>query len=497
MINAFAFRLRPSHIDKVEALLAENQIAIGWSKAEGLLTPGFSKEDFRKEVAHHYPDIVQRNWVGQDVNHLWRFIREMKKGDIVVVPHDDDVHFVQVTSEAMYLAHQANDDTAIRRDVIPLLGGKPISRASLPSALRKALAFRNTSKELSAVLDEVLAIVDLKKRDPSSELFAVESAAETFAAIQPWWDAFRTVGVPYPELKKDYFWVEELNIWLHVGGKEQGGAYRHKNSLGNVPVSGSAPNEVVRVNPPESDKLGRWQGLIAKATTGETWLLHSGEMKLTSKVLQLKDEVVDRQLEPLLVRFHDGTAKRYFPVAKLDVRPWDIIRQTKRFMDICQQIRVLREEANPAVCDVVRKANLFEESIGHSVVPPQDAKEIDRCHAKIWHGLRKALEKKNFTVSNRRVGSFGPDLFTIEHKTPYLFEIKTGAGASDYLKAVGQLIVYQKALGQPYRKFLVVPQGLDTYAAEILRQVEIEVIEFSGEYPEYVFNWPKHFSPLG
>ncbi|NTG36968.1 hypothetical protein G6K91_22205 [Agrobacterium rhizogenes] len=493
MINAFAFRLRPSHIDKVEALLAENQIAIGWSKAEGLLTPGFSKEDFRKEVAHHYPDIVERNWVGQDVNHLWRFIREMKNGDIVVIPHDDDVHFVQVTSEAMYFANQANDDTAIRRDVVPLLGGKPINRASLPSALRKSLGFRNTSKELSAVLDEVLATVNLKTRDASSELFAVESAVEIFAAIQPWWHAFKEVGTPYPGLKKDYLWVEELNIWLHVGGKEQVGTYRHKNSLGNMPVSGSAPNEIVRVNPPESDKVGRWQGLIAKATTGETWLLHSGEMKLTSKVLQLKDEVLDGQLESLLVRFRDGTTKRYFPVARLDVRPWDIVRQTKRFMDICQQIRVLREEANPAVYDVLRKASLLEESIGHSILPPQDAKEIDRLHAKIWHGLRKALEKKNFKVSNRRVGSLGPDLFTIEHKPPYLFEIKTGAGASDYLKGVGQLSVYQKALGEKYRKFLVIPQGLDSYAAQILQQLEIEVIEFSGEDPDYVFSWPKHF----
>jgi hypothetical protein len=39
MPRAFAFRLKPSHKDRVEEHLRDNQIAIGWSRARGLLDP--------------------------------------------------------------------------------------------------------------------------------------------------------------------------------------------------------------------------------------------------------------------------------------------------------------------------------------------------------------------------------------------------------------------------------------------------------------------------
>ncbi|NTG29980.1 hypothetical protein G6L08_22795 [Agrobacterium rhizogenes] len=491
MINAYAFRLKPSYVDKVKELLTENQIAIGWSKAHQVLEAQLSKADFQTILSEHYPDIVKRKRIGHDVNHLWRFVREVNDSDIVVVPHGEDVHFLQVTSGPKYRSDKVDDDTAIRRDIIPLLGGKPLARSALSPSLQKVLSFRETSKDLSSSLDEVLDIIGLKDEDSNLPLTAVEDPMETYTAIQPWWDAFKAETSPVT--KRDLFWIEGLNIWLDIGGSTKDGNYRHENSLGNMLANGTRSNPIVLVNPSNNERAGRWQGLIAKSTAGETWLLHSGEMKLTHKVVQLRDNSLDGQLDQRRVRFQDGTIRSYFPVAQLDVSNLEIIYQTKRFMDVCQQVRVLHEENNRELYDALRNASLLEESIGYSLIPAQQAKLIDRRHAKVWSALRHQLEEKSFTLSNERIGLLGPDLFTVGQEPSYLFEIKTGRNASDYLKGIGQLIVYEKILAKTYQKFLVLPEGLRPFLASFLKDLGIEIIEYTGDDPHFAFKWPHHF----
>ncbi|MDE8762606.1 hypothetical protein PZB21_25885 [Rhizobium sp. CBK13] len=488
MPKAFAFRLKPSRIDRVEELLNDSQIAIGWSNAQKLVNPSLDKPAFRIELDTQYPDLAKRGRLGHDTNHVWRFIREVSVGDVVIVPHGDNVHFLEVTSGPKLLPGKIADDTAIRRDVSPLLDGKPLSRRSLPSELRKALSFRDTSKELSSVLKDVLAITKVTQGS-KAPLIAVESRAGIAAGIQRWQKAFEQLHTPH-EFSDDLLWIADVGIWLLVRGWDRDGEHRYWNGLGNRLGNRSTRNLIVEVNPPDGGKPGRWQGLVAETSDGQTWLLHSGEMKVQGKGIQLRDHVTADQLATFTVRFTDGTLESYFAVARLDTDPLDVVIQTKRFMDVCLQVRTQQLGADPAFVQAQRKANLFEESIGHSVVPPQGAKLIDRVHAKIWHSLRKELERKGFKVSNERVGSLGPDLFTTEHETPYLFEIKTTAGASDYLKAVGQLTVYEKALGKTHRKFLVIPPGMDEIASRILDELDIEVIEFSQQGSGYAFAWP-------
>ncbi len=491
MPRAFAFRLKPSHVDRVQELLRDNQIAIGWSRARGLLDPTLDRAGFRIELDRSYPDLAPRKRLGHDTNHVWRFIREVGIGDVVVVPHGNNVHFLEVTSDPKFLADKVEGDTAIRRDVRPLLGGKSVSRRSLPPELRRMLSFRDTSKDLSAVLNGVLAIAKVTVGD-RHPLTATESKAEVKAAIQLWREAFEKLHTPH-EFADDLLWIADAGIWLIVGGWDRYGKYRYWNGLGNRLGSNDTRNLIVEVNPPDGGKPGRWQGLVAKTSDGQTWLLHSGEMKVQGKGVQLRDYVTTDALEALTVQFSDATLKGYFPVARLDADPMDVVLQTKRFMDICLHVRMQTLGADPAFTEVQRKASLFEESIGYSSVPAQDPKLIDRVHARIWHALCKELEAKGFMVSNERVGSLGPDLFTIDHETPYLFEIKTSVGASDYLKAVGQLIVYEKALGKPHRKFLVVPPGMDEFASNVLEELKIEVLEFSRRKSGYDFSWPDEF----
>lgn len=488
MPKAFAFRLKPSRKDRVEELLKDNQIAIGWSQAQRLLDPSLDKSAFRTELDIQYPDLAKRGRLGHDTNHVWRFIREVSIGDVVVVPHGDNVHFLEVTSGPRLLPGKIADDTAIRRNVSPLLDGKPLSRRSLPSEFRRALNFRVTSKELSSVLKDVLAVAKVTQ-DSRAPLIAVESRAGIAAGVKLWRNAFEQLHTPH-EFSGGLLWIADVGIWLLVRGWDRDGEHRYRNGLGNRLGNNTTRNLIVEVNPPDGGKPGRWQGLVAKTSDGQTWLLHSGEMKVKERGIQLRDHVTADQLPTVEVRFSDGTPESYFPVARLDAAPSDVVIQTKRFMDVCLQVRTQQLGADPAFIEVQRRAHLFEESIGQTVVPPQGAKLVDRVHARIWHSLCDELEQKGFTVSNERVGSLGPDLFTTEHETPYLFEIKTSAGASDYLKAVGQLTVYEKALGRAHRKFLVIPPGIDDIASRILDELDIEVVEFSRHGSGYTFAWP-------
>lgn len=48
---------------------------------------------------------------------MWRFIREMNVGDLVVVPHGSEFYVAEVSGPAMYDESKVEEDTAYRRNV--------------------------------------------------------------------------------------------------------------------------------------------------------------------------------------------------------------------------------------------------------------------------------------------------------------------------------------------------------------------------------------------
>ncbi|AJC79779.1 hypothetical protein IE4803_CH02590 [Rhizobium etli bv. phaseoli str. IE4803] len=82
------------------------------------------------------------------------------------------------------------------------------------------------------------------------------------------------------------------------------------------------------------------------------------------------------QLSPQSHRLLDSTTSSgsNLVLSRLDADPLDVVIQTKRFMDVCLQIRTQQSGEDPAFVLAQRKANLFEESIGQKVVSPQDVK---------------------------------------------------------------------------------------------------------------------------
>lgn len=250
-MGTWGLRLKPGRVDQVIPLLSENVIAIGWSDSDQLLNRPLSKDDFRAILKRDYPDEN----VANALEHTWRFIREIAVGDVAAVPHGDDVHFVQIAGDAYSESAGANTDTVIRRPIIRLLDGKPLARHGLPQSLQDKLAFPKTSANLRAVESVVSAV--LKAAGNLGEpLAAIETRGGTASAMSAWRKAFIKVGRTDHGFSERTVWVEELNIWLAVGGWERKDEHRYWNGLGDRLGSNKTRNLIVEVNPPDGGPRG-------------------------------------------------------------------------------------------------------------------------------------------------------------------------------------------------------------------------------------------------
>jgi restriction system protein len=86
--------------------LKRNVVALGWNTMQDLTRLPGDREAFKKHVAEMYPDKKPggiRNSAGQ----LYRFVYEMKRGDIIVYPSKQDrhIHLGRVEGEYRYDPH--------------------------------------------------------------------------------------------------------------------------------------------------------------------------------------------------------------------------------------------------------------------------------------------------------------------------------------------------------------------------------------------------------
>ena len=149
----------------VEEALDTNQINIGWVKARGLLNARSEKE-FTEIIkrAYHYNG---RKGLKIAVKNMWRFLREMKEDDLVVVPHSSKFYIAKVLGPAMYDESKVDNDAAYQRNVHWLNDKKPTERTSAPE-LKKKLHSHRTCFPVSDVLSEIKAcLVSPKPVDES------------------------------------------------------------------------------------------------------------------------------------------------------------------------------------------------------------------------------------------------------------------------------------------------------------------------------------------
>jgi predicted Mrr-cat superfamily restriction endonuclease len=153
---AFVLRIAPSRVDKLAEALSDNQIIIGWAEAEGLLDSNLDWERFREILRKaYYLDKPTLREAGAGAGNMWRFIRDMKPEDLVVVPYGREFYVARIVGPATYDPAKVGDDTSYRRSVEWLNKKKPISRQIARSALISRMKTQGTSANATDLIEEI------------------------------------------------------------------------------------------------------------------------------------------------------------------------------------------------------------------------------------------------------------------------------------------------------------------------------------------------------
>jgi predicted Mrr-cat superfamily restriction endonuclease len=162
-----AFVLRISHRDDaLPDALESGNVVIGWSRAGDLHDPDLDWKEFRKIVHEEYhADEDNYRKSGASAGNLWRFIREMEEGDLVVVPNGSEFYVAEVTGRARYVSEAVEDDTAHRRSVKWRNDGDPIPRGIARAALQSRMKARQTCVEATDLIPEIQDALDAAQSD--------------------------------------------------------------------------------------------------------------------------------------------------------------------------------------------------------------------------------------------------------------------------------------------------------------------------------------------
>jgi predicted Mrr-cat superfamily restriction endonuclease len=162
--QAFVLRITTGdRQDRVPGAIKDGDIIIGWSQAgEDLLKPDLDWKSFRQIVHNEYcQSEADYRRSGRYVGGLWPFIRQMKCGDLVVVPHGNTFYVVKVIGPARYEKQHRCDDTAFRRQVEWLAG--PIRRSYAHAPLQSRMKVRNACVKATDLLPQIREAIEVFK----------------------------------------------------------------------------------------------------------------------------------------------------------------------------------------------------------------------------------------------------------------------------------------------------------------------------------------------
>lgn len=153
--RAFILRMNPLWATRVADGLATNQIGIGWGKTgPELLNEALDRFPFAMHVHRtYYPSQANRRRSGQTAGQLWRFIRVMAPGDLVVVPEGDTLHVAEIAGG---VTHDSTDEHwAFRRPVRWLTGSAGRWRNDADERIRRSLHSQLTCSDITGLLSRV------------------------------------------------------------------------------------------------------------------------------------------------------------------------------------------------------------------------------------------------------------------------------------------------------------------------------------------------------
>jgi hypothetical protein len=131
-------------------------------------------DDFRRVLSQeYYPDAKTLRSAGHAAGNMWRFLREIKVGDVVLVPHREDFYVAEVTGEPSH--DPAAPEGGFRRSTRWLNEKRPYVRPDQPKVY-EALLERKTCYRVDLSLRP--AVYDFVEH-----LFADTAIAEDIAQV--------------------------------------------------------------------------------------------------------------------------------------------------------------------------------------------------------------------------------------------------------------------------------------------------------------------------
>lgn len=331
-----------------------------------------------------------------------------------------------------------------------------------------------------------------------TEYVALETREAIKNAVRIWAKKFRVDAKAFPFRGNKAHWDSLNDTWGFFNdpdGIEPVHAYW--NAFGRMLSSGSR-SILVEINPPRKGINLNVQGLIAVAPDGSRWVLHQG--RLHPGKIRISEDMFDAvsRHKRVRVKFTTGQTVDYHLVANIDASPAILQSQLSEFVALCDVVRRRYVDGRPQVAEVFKKEGLFPETPGKYDRGPQAGMVVIKKHADVWRALTSALVLRGIPHSNGRVARWGPDILT-NTAIPVLFEIKSGGGASELQRAVGQLLLYEKLLGANHKKVLVMPeQELPQHPVinEAIQSLGIFILPYAGERSGVEFNKAKLSSYL-
>ncbi len=155
--QAFIIRCAPSYISRVDEVLKNKQIVIGWSETRDLLfDKALDRNGFKDILVKQYPSYIGNPYsLGQGTGYLWRFIKEMKIGDYAIVPISKAFYIGEITSDLIFIPEKINEDTAIRRNVKWMNNGNSVLRDYCSAGLVSRLKYQGTCVNASDLIEDI------------------------------------------------------------------------------------------------------------------------------------------------------------------------------------------------------------------------------------------------------------------------------------------------------------------------------------------------------
>lgn len=157
-INAFVLRVAPGRENMLGECLKQDRVVIGWSGLTGLLDGSLEWPEFRRIISTgYYADETTLRKAGAAAGHLWRFIRDMEPGDLVVVPAPARQFYVARIARAA--EEGTTDAIGYWRSVEWLNDKQPIERQLASAALQSRMKIHGstaTARDLLSAIGTVL-----------------------------------------------------------------------------------------------------------------------------------------------------------------------------------------------------------------------------------------------------------------------------------------------------------------------------------------------------